>query len=76
MLYLPLTGEDAVAVNNDCVDLTRCSRVKIFFLEFPQHPLRKPDCRGLEKISTGNAKTVGKSRIVSPTWAELNKLKL
>jgi uncharacterized protein len=75
MLYLPLTGEDAVAVNNDCVDLTLFAREDIL-LEFPQHPLCKPDCRGMEKISTGNAKTVGKRRIVSPTWAELNKLKL
>jgi uncharacterized protein len=75
MLHLPLVGEDAVAVNNDCVDLTLFAREDIL-LEFPQHPLCKPDCRGLEKISTGNAKTVGKGKVVLPTWTELNKLKL
>jgi uncharacterized protein len=74
-LHLPLTGEDAVAVNNDCVDLTLFAREDIL-LEFPQHPLCKPDCRGLEKISTGNAKTAGKTKVVSPTWVKLNKLKL
>jgi uncharacterized protein len=74
-LHLPLVGEDAVAVNNDCVDLTLFAREDIL-LEFPQHPLCKPDCRGLEKISTGSAETAGKGKVVSPTWAELNKLKL
>ena len=51
-LHLPLAGEDAVAVDNDCVDLTSFVREDIL-LEFPQHPLCKPDCRGLEKTSTG-----------------------
>ena len=74
-LHLPLAGEDAVAVNNDCVDLTLFAREDIL-LEFPQHPLCKPDCRGLEKTSTGNAKTAGKGKVVSPAWTELNKLKL
>ncbi|HEX3890020.1 MAG TPA: YceD family protein [Verrucomicrobiae bacterium] len=74
-LHLPLTGEDAVAVNNDCVDLTLFAREDIL-LEFPQHPLCKPDCRGLEKISTGNAKTAVESKIVSSSWTKLDKLKL
>ncbi|MGH7952550.1 MAG: YceD family protein [Limisphaerales bacterium] len=74
-LHLPLEGEDAVAVDNDCVDLTPFVREDIL-LEFPQHPLCKPDCGGLKKIETGKVpKTTGK-RKVSPAWAELNKLKL
>lgn len=74
-LHLPLAGEDAVAVDNDCVDLTPFAREDIL-LEFPQHPLCKPDCRGLEKISSDNAKSAVKSKIVSPAWTKLDKLKL
>jgi uncharacterized protein len=74
-LHLPLEGEDAVVVDNDCVDLTPFAREDIL-LEFPQHPLCKPDCRGLEKLSAGKTKTVGESKAVSPAWVELNKLKL
>ena len=54
--HLPLSGEERVPVDNDCVDLTPHLREDIL-LEFPQHPLCKPDCRGLEKFSTGKAKT-------------------
>jgi|SRR5665213_2268270 len=74
-LHLPLEGEEKVEVDNDCVDLTPFAREDIL-LEFPQHPLCKPDCRGLEKISVNKAKTVGENKVVSPKWAELNKLKL
>jgi uncharacterized protein len=61
----------------DCVDLTPYLREDIL-LEFPQHPLCKPDCRGLEKTSTGKARP-GRNRrggTASSWWAELNKLKL
>jgi uncharacterized protein len=74
-LHLPLAGEEAVAVDSDYVDLTPFAREDIL-LELPQHPLCKPDCRGLEKISTGKAKTVGESKIVSSAWMKLDKLKL
>jgi uncharacterized protein len=74
-LHLPLEGEEKATVDNDCVDLTPFVREDIL-LEFPQHPLCKPDCRGLEKTSTGNAKTGGESKIASPAWTGLNKLKL
>jgi DUF177 domain-containing protein len=74
-LHLPLAGEGAVVVNNDCVDLTPFAREDIL-LEFPQHPLCKPDCRGLEKISSDNAKSAVKSKIVSPAWTKLDKLDL
>ena len=46
-LHLPLEGEEKVPVENDCVDLTPFVREDIL-LEFPQHPLCKPDCRGLK----------------------------
>ena len=47
-LHLPLEGEDKVTVENDCVDLTPFVREDIL-LEFPQHPLCKPDCARIEE---------------------------
>jgi uncharacterized metal-binding protein YceD (DUF177 family) len=71
--HVPLEGEDRVAVVNDCVDLTPWVREDML-LEFPQHPLCKPDCGGL-KTKTGKArKTAGGS--TPAAWAELDKLKL
>lgn len=76
--HLPLQGEEAVAVANDCVDLTPYIREDIL-LEFPQHPLCDAECRGLPNMSLGKATNGGSA---SPTeggssaWAELNKLKL
>ena len=75
-LHLPLAGEDAVSIKNDCVDLTPPMREDIL-LGFPQHPLCKPDCGGLKKASVGNArKAAGKDESRPSAWAELNKLKL
>jgi uncharacterized metal-binding protein YceD (DUF177 family) len=77
-LHLPLQGEEAVAVNNDCVDLTPYVREDIL-LEFPQHPLCDPECRGLPKPSFGEAgspSSAGQSQKGSPVWDELNKLNL
>ena len=69
--YLPLEGEDAVPIKNDCVDLTPLVREDIL-LEFPRHPLCKPDCGGLKKsVKKTAVKQENKS-----AWAELNKLKL
>ncbi len=75
-LHLPLQGEDAVPVNNDCVDLTPYLREDIL-LEFPQHPLCETECRGLPKSSLGNGRNTSSSqpREGSPAWDELNKLK-
>ena len=74
--YLPLEGEDAVSIKNDCVDLTPLMREDML-LGFPQHPVCKPDCGGLKKASTGKArKTTGKDGSKPDAWAELNKLKL
>ena len=75
--HVPLQGEEAVKVINDCVDLTPLVREDIL-LEFPQHPLCDPECGGLPKPSTGKAQNnndAGKSQEGSSAWAELNKLK-
>src|SRR5687767_5768904 len=47
-LDLPLTGEEKVAVDDDCVDLTPFIREDIL-LEFPQHPLCESECSGLAR---------------------------
>ena len=75
-LHLPLTGEEAVTIDNDNVDLTPYLREDMI-LEFPQHPLCKPDCAGLKKIDKNQApKTGGEPESAASAWAELNKLKL
>ena len=74
--HLPLEGEERVPVVNDCADLTPYVREDML-LELPQHPLCKPDCRGLEKLTTGKAKnTGGKDEAIPSVWSELDKLKL
>ena len=75
--HLPLEGEEAVKVDNDCVDLTPFVREDML-LEFPQHPLCDPDCRGLPGLSPGGAdgtSSTGQPQVGSPAWNELNKLK-
>jgi uncharacterized protein len=76
--HLPLEGEDAAPVTNDCVDLTPYLREDIV-LEFPQHPLCQPECDGLPGKSTGKIENTGgmdqASKALSD-WAALNKLKL
>jgi len=75
--HLPLQGEEATPVVNDCVDLTPSVREDIL-LEFPQHPLCERDCRGLRSGSVGKSKTssdLGQPEKGSPAWNELNKLK-
>ena len=75
--HLPLQGEEALPVDNDCVDLTPAVREDIL-LEFPQHPLCEQDCRGLRSGSGGKSKPIsslGSSEEGSPAWNELNKLK-
>jgi len=66
-LHLPLQGDDKVAVDNDCVDLTPFAREDML-LEFPQHPLCKPDCGGLNN-DRGDRHELGLS-----AWNELDKL--
>lgn len=71
--HLPLQGEDAAVVSNDCVDLTPYIREDIL-LEFPQHPLCQEDCSGLPSGSVGQGKISGPPADAS-AWDELNKLK-
>lgn len=75
--HLPLDGEDAVPVANDSVDLTPYIREDIL-LAFPQHPVCKPECGGLQGASAGKAKKPNGATAGLPSSAldELNKLKL
>ena len=72
---LPLSGEDAVKVDGDSVDLTPILREDIL-LELPQHPLCKKSCGGLKKPTVGKTKNIrtGDDKTLS-TWADLDKLK-
>ncbi len=75
--HLPLQGEEAVRVDNDCVDLTVPIRDDIL-LAFPQHPLCNPECSGLPTGYPGKRKqtsTTGQPQMGSTAWNELNKLK-
>ena len=75
--HLQLQGDEAVKVENDCVDLTPAVREDIL-LEFPQHPLCDPECSGLPDKVKGKAKKTsgnGKPGVGSSAWSELNKLK-
>ncbi|MBI5800921.1 MAG: DUF177 domain-containing protein [Verrucomicrobia bacterium] len=75
-LHLPLKGQDAVLVANDCVDLTPFLREDIL-LALPRHPLCKPDCRGLSQHAAGGASgQISQTNAGPSAWAALNKLKL
>jgi uncharacterized protein len=71
--HAPLEGEDRRAVVHDCVDLTPLVREDML-LEFPQHPLCRPDCAGL-KTKTGKARKTVEGNTPA-AWAVLDKLKL
>ena len=75
-VHLPLKGEEAAAVVNDCVDLTPYIREDIL-LAFPQHPLCDPQCGGLPAYHrrTKRTSSTGQTDHGSPAWDELNKLK-
>lgn len=74
--HVPLEGEEAAPVSSDCVDLTPYVREDIL-LEFPQHPLCDPECRGLPHAEPGTSRKsgAGQAEASSSAWAELNKLK-
>jgi uncharacterized protein len=72
--HLPLEGEDKVPVENDCVDLTPFVREDML-LDFPQHPLCKPDCAGLKKKNSAPKAEAGE-KPAAAAWAELDKLKI
>ncbi len=75
--HVPLQGEDAVPISNDCVDLTPLVREDIL-LEFPAHPLCAAECSGLPRPQAGKAKNTSSGAEPEPAssaWDELNKLK-
>lgn len=77
---LPLDGEEAVPVLNDCVDLTPYLREDIL-LAFPQRPLCRPDCRGTSRAVSGQstpeaAVEPDRPKTDASTWAALDKLNL
>src|ERR1051325_8734542 len=71
-VHLPLTGEDAVKVDNDLVNLTPYLREDIL-LALPQHPLCEAECSGLKVPA--RTKDPGRTKNAS-AWDELDKLKL
>lgn len=76
--HVPLEEEEAAPVVNDCVDLTPYLREDIL-LEFPQHPLCSPECRGLPKTAVGEpekARGAAQAEPDASAWSELDKLKL
>lgn len=73
--HVAFSGEDAVAVVNDQVDLTPAVREDIL-LEFPQHPLCDTECAGLPMGSPRTTDQAGPGAPESSAWSELNKLKL
>ncbi len=74
--HVAFHGEEAVPVEGDFVDLTPLIREDIL-LEFPQHPLCDPGCRGLPVNDIGKAKHTSSAgpEAGSSAWDELNKLK-
>jgi len=73
-VHLPLEGEEKVNVENDSIDLTPFVREDML-LEFPQHPLCKPDCSGLKKKQVSGPVAGAETPVADP-WAALNQLKL
>lgn len=75
--HLPLSGEEAVVVSNDLVDLTPYIREDTL-IEFPQHPVCKPECVGLKIASRGKSQKHDPTEagLPSSAWSELDKLKL
>ncbi len=75
--HIPLAGEEAAAIENDCVALTPYVREDIL-LEFPQHPLCDPNCHGLSDMGLDQERQTAGSGSLLPSpavWDELNKLK-
>ena len=73
-VHLPLEGDEKVLIENDCIDLTPFIREDML-LDFPQHPLCKPDCVGLKTKSLAD-EAEDAAKLASAKWAELDKLKL
>lgn len=78
LAHLPLSGDDSIPVENDCVDLTPYLREDILLL-LPQHPLCSNECQGLPREGGRGAEPpAGKplgDHEASP-WGDLDKLDL
>lgn len=76
--HLPLEGEERVAIQSDCVDLTPFLREDIL-LAFPQYPLCDTECRGLPQAPPNTPPKPGgalQTQTEVSVWEELNRLKL
>ena len=71
-VHLPLSGDDAVEVSNDLVNLTPYLREDTL-LALPQHPLCEAECRGLKLPARSQDPEPAKA---ASAWDELDKLKL
>jgi len=71
-LHLPLTGEEAPPVQDDCVDLTPFLR-EDSLLGLPQHPLCRSDCPGLSSDGAGPLKSDPAPE--TGVWSQLDRLK-
>ena len=71
-LHIPLSGEDAAPVTDDCVDLTPFLR-EDSLLGLPQHPLCRSDCPGLAQADPGAPPRDRSAE--SGTWSQLDQLK-
>lgn len=74
-VLLALTGDDAVPVNNDIVDLTPFIREDML-LSFPQHPLCDKECGGMPQMDEKKKNRSGETPSGSPAWTVLDQLKL
>lgn len=74
--FLPLQGEDQVAVVDDSVDLTGPLREDIL-LAFPTHPVCDPGCVGLTSKAPGakKKKDTSPAEAKPSAWTALDKLK-
>lgn len=71
---VPLAGEEKAPIVSDCVDLTPYLREDTL-LAFPQHPLCKPECGGLQRPRAKET-NANETESGSSAWSELDKLKL
>lgn len=75
---MEIEGEEAVAVENDLVDLIPLIREDVV-LSFPQHPLCEADCGGVnppQEEMKANDRTGKAASESSSAWSVLDKLKL
>ncbi len=72
---LPVQGEDAAPLVDDSVNLTPQMR-EDSLLALPQHPVCRPDCRGLPLMPPGLPSSSDQGRKGSSAWSVLDNLNL